>query len=423
MRHLPWERLEAELELFVQAGVSQVWVLDSTFNFPPERGKRLLRLLAERAPHIHFHLEAKADYLDAETASLLGRLRCSVQVGLQTIHSQVLRNVHRPFDPGQFRSKIHLLTAEQVTYGLDLIYGLPGDNYQGFCASLESALQLAPNHLEAFVLAVLPGTALHQNRLQHGIEAQPHPPYELLQSESWSRPDLERSRLLAASLDLFYNTGRAVGFFQPLVKAAGQSAVDFLEGFANWLLERPELDRDKILATEPWQPAQLLPLQEEYINERLTRNGRTELLPAALDLLRFHFHYAETLLGPELVPPDPESLADLDLWSTPLQTSSQLRMVPFNYEILDLLEMGEADLEQMAELFRPVGSVALFARRGEEVLCESLEEDFLRLLSACRQGKSAQEVFGGSMTLEEGNEIVEFALAEGFLKPARGWKA
>jgi hypothetical protein len=77
--------------------------------------------------------------------------------------------------------------------------------------------------------------------------------------------------------------------------------------------------------------------------------------------------------------------------------------------------MGEVELEQIAAMFRPVGSVAVFLRRGGQVLCESLEEDFLKLLEGCTGEKSAEKIFAGSVMRAEGEEIVRFALAEGFL--------
>ncbi|NIY15131.1 MAG: B12-binding domain-containing radical SAM protein, partial [Nitrospinaceae bacterium] len=50
------------------------------------------------APGIHFHLEAKVDYLDEEMIQMLALIPCSVQVGLQSFHPQVLRAIHRSLD-------------------------------------------------------------------------------------------------------------------------------------------------------------------------------------------------------------------------------------------------------------------------------------------------------------------------------------
>ena len=417
VRPVSLERLRAELDLFVRQSVSQAWVLDSTFNYPPERGKTLLRLLADKAPHIHFHLEAKADFLDRETARLLARLSCSVQIGLQSANPKVLRQVHRSLDPELFARKVRLLAAEGVTFGLDLIYGLPTDDYAGFSQSLNTALGFTPNHLDIFPLAVLPGTPLHRNREKFGINAQTAPPYEILSTATLSADDMERCRDLAAATDLFYNLGRAVGFFQSLLRAIQEEPVPFLENFATWALAKGSVSREDFRDSSRWTTAQILELQEGYIRQRLKTRGRLDLLPAALDMVRYHFHYAETLLGEETRPAAPEQLRNRDTWNTPWQRSATVRLVPFSYEILDLLEMGEMDLDRIASLFRPIGSVAIFARRGTEVLCESLEEDFLKLLQGSDGKKTPREIFAGSISRNEGEEILEFALSEGFLVP------
>ncbi len=415
VRHFSEKRLAAELKLFARARVGQVWVLDSTFNFPPERGKSLLRLLARHAPHVHFHLEAKADFLDRETARLLTGIPCSVQIGLQSARPEVLRNIHRNLDAETFGRRVHQLSTEGVTFGLDLIYGLPGDDHDGFRHSLNTALNFAPNHLDMFALAVLPGTPLHRNRERFGIVSQEQPPYRILQSDSCSAADLDRSRRLAAGADLFYNVGRAVAFFPALVKATGADPAAFIEDFTEWALARPGVELSRFLEPSAWKPAEILPLQEECATERLRQAGRAELIPAALDLMRYHFHYAETLMGPETLPPKGKIPRGQDLWNTPLQTAASLRLVPFSYEILELLELGNADLAELAAMFRPVGSVVLFVRRGDQVFCESLEEDFSRLLGKCRKKTAPREIFGASLSPREGAEIVEFAVAEGFL--------
>ncbi|MBW2689661.1 MAG: hypothetical protein JRC99_07005, partial [Deltaproteobacteria bacterium] len=108
------------------------------------------------------------------------------------------------------------------------------------------------------------------------------------------------------------------------------------------------------------------------------------------------------------------------LWETPWQSSTKYRMVPFAYEILDLLEMEDLQLEEIASLFRPVGSVALFMRRNNEVFCESLSEEMLRLLKLSNGSISPKDIFAGSLSQEIGEELVEFAISEGLLQPIIG---
>jgi len=416
-RHLPWERLEAELDLFVQAGVAQVWVLDSTFNFPPERGKRLLRLLHNKAPHIHFHLEAKAEFFDRETARLLNGIPCSVQIGLQSARPKVLRKIHRSLDLDMFKRKIHLLHMEQVTFGFDLMLGLPGDDLEGFRYSVRTALELYPNQIEIFPLAVLPGTPLYQTKRALGLMAQDNAPYEIISTPTFPAQDLDLGRKLAGALDLFYNSGRAVGFFSALCEAVGLDPVAFLDAFILWVGKRTDIPANVFLTPGQVRPAQILIWQKQFLIDLFGEKQCQHLIAAASDLLDYHYHYAETSLGPETLPAEPERLRRLNVWETPLILTPYVKLVPFHYEIIDLLEMGEVRLEPFVNMFRPVGSVALFLRRGNEVVCESLQEDFLQLLKQSVGTKSPREIFCGEVPTDQGREIVDFALAEGLLMP------
>lgn len=164
---------------------------------------------------------------------------------------------------------------------------------------------------------------------------------------------------------------------------------------------------------EQWRPEEILPMQEGYLQHLLLKQDRGDLLQAGLDLIRYHFHYAETLIDGETLPL--EELPEGDVWTKPCSLSPHVRLVPFSYEILDLQEMGEVDLEEFVTLFRPVGSTALFMRRGEEILCESLEEDFLTLLRNCDGVKSPEQIFSGSVSESSGSEVVRFAIAEGLI--------
>lgn len=417
VRGIDRQRLEKELALFVSSGVSQIWVLDSTFNHPPERGIALLQLLLEKAPQIHYHLEAKADFIDRPTVDLLGQLNCSVQLGLQSIHESVLKAVHRPLDLEILTDKVRLLAEAGVIYGFDLIFGLPQDNYAGFQDSLDTVLSLAPNHIHIFPLSILPGTRLSQQRDRYGIQAQTEPPYELISSDNWTSEELELCRRLSAAVDLFYNTGRAVAFFPTIMQALQIPPSELFEDFFKWALQQEGIDQQKLMLTNQWSADDAYHLLQSYLCQQLKKTGQGHLTSVFLDLLCYHFHYAETLLGEELLPPQGQLNPRTDVWETPWQRSSKCRLVPFAYEILDLLEVEEMQLNEFASLFRPVGSVALFMRRENEVFCESLSEEMLKLLRESNSKLSPREIFAGSLSQATGKELVEFAVYEGLLQP------
>lgn len=291
---IPHARLQEELKLFASSGVEQVWVLDSSFNVPASRGKALLRLFLAYAPQLHYHLEAKAEHIDSETAQLLTQLPCSVQVGLQSVHADVLKNVNRTLDQERFESGLSELYQHGVTYGIDLIYALPKDTYSGLRVSLDVALGFYPNHIEMFPLALLPGTALEQQRSVFGINAMDKPPYTVTSTSSMPPEEIRCAAVLAGALNLFYNTGRAVAYFDLLCSSINLSGVEFLEQLGTWLEQEGHISASAPIPD--WGVEQAQRLQLEFITSYFTRIGFENLLPAVQDIIRYHYHYSETLL-------------------------------------------------------------------------------------------------------------------------------
>ncbi len=211
---------------------------------------------------------------------------------------------------------------------------------------------------------------------------------------------------------LFYNTGRATGFFLPLAEAAGLAPLEFVDAFEQWLRDTRNIPPEQILSIETWTASQVLGLQEGFVRALFAADA--ELLALALDMVHYHYHYAETLLGPEVLPPEPQEAPGAPPLDTPWKRHPDLRLVDFAYEISDLLEIGGAPLHEMRRLLRPVGSTALYLRRGQEVACESLQDDFLALLRQSDGRRTPRDILPHCRPQEVG-QWVEFAVAEGLL--------
>lgn len=423
VRPLPAERLRKELQLFVKHQVGQVWILDSTFNAPPARGKQLLEMLLELAPHIHFHIEAKADFLDSETIGLLAQLSCSVQIGLQSATPQVLKPLHRNLIPQQMVQHLRQMSIAGVTFGLDLIYGLPGDNYAGFKKSLDFALQQQPNQVDIFPLSVLPGTELFEKQKTFGIRGESHPPYQLQTNRTYSAQDLQKSHLLAAATDIFYNRGRAVGFFLQLCDTLKASPSDVLQQFSLWLSEQKNIGRKQLLDVESWQPEDILPLQQQYAASRLTANKQAKLTTITEDLINYHFFCAETLLADDCRPnrrtPAKKAWRQLS-W----KLNSAVKIHRFHFALEDLEMVGGESLEKIFRQLQPEPEYAIFLRQQGKVITESLAEDFARMLIRAT-GETTGEITGGTSTQQlmsnldpqSADELLDFAVTQGLLLP------
>lgn len=293
LRRFPLALAERELRRFEEAGVEEVFVLDPTFNADPKRLKEAVAAFRRAGPGLRYYIELRAELVTAEQARLLSELDCALQLGLQTADPEVSARMGRALDPAAYAKKVRLLDEEGLVYGLDLIYGLPGDSLAGFRRSLDYALGLGPNHLDAFRLAVLPGTVLADRAPELGLEHDPDAPYLVHSAPGFSPGDLAAAERLARAADLLYNRGRAVMWFRPLAQLARLRPSVMLERFADYVdavrddAARDDAVRDDAAALAPDAPhAAIEALQLGFVRPLLSGGRSGAAMDAALDLVR-----------------------------------------------------------------------------------------------------------------------------------------
>lgn len=408
VRRFSLERVDAELDFLVRANVPQVFVLDSTFNVDPKRAKTILRMIRKRAPHIHFHFEVRSEFVDREMARLFAGITCSLQIGLQSADPVVLKGIRRYFDPDDFCKRVSMLNESGAVFGFDLIYGLPGDSLAGFRRSIDFAIALYPNHLDIFPLAVLPGTPLAGRAGKAGLTHISKPPYTVTATPSFPARDMARAARIAAACDIFYSRGRAVAWFNGVVAPLALTPSEFLDAFGEWLEREGVAPREEALSDEAiWS------LQRAFLHHAFT-GKHARLLPAALDLVDYHYHYAAALLAPAPELPTDRSLASMNMLDQRLHLSPSARLARFSYEIADLLEAGDVDLREICACFSPCESWAVIYPRGGEVFTESLMESYFLLLEGLDGKDKAGDVASRlGLSGEEAAEFLEFAAAEG----------
>jgi len=321
IRRVPLERVEAELELFAAADIGEVFVLDPTFNYHKDKAKQVLRLIALKAPDIHFFFEIRSEFIDREMARLFAAIRCSLQIGLQSVHDQVLQNIGRSLDLADFEARILLLHKADVTYGFDLIYGLPGDSLEGFRASVDFAMALVPNHIDIFRLAVLPGTRLAETAPALHVEYEFGSPYQVIASPTFSREDMALAAQIAHGCDVFYNQGQAVPWFGIIMEPLEMSAAEVFERFAAWQETNPSED--------------LTQRQRDFVASLFEETGNSLLGSVAADIISY-FGYAARLMDAQTTEPDRQSPPSF--------------RVAFNHDPGELLAQMEAGTISIEEL-------------------------------------------------------------------------
>lgn len=295
VRNIPLARLEKELERFVERGTERVFVLDPTYNASRDRALSLLRLIEKKAGEIHFNFEVRAELLDRELVDAFSRIPCSLQIGLQSTNPEALALVNRPVDLKQFAKKIGLLNDSGVVFGIDLMYGLPGDTLSSFRSSVDYAIGLYPNNLEIFRLAVLPGTALADKAASYGLKYQASAPYLVEATPKFPAQDLERAASLARACDVFYTQGRAVTWFlaalAPLKLKPSQVFQDFAryfdghraggKGAADDCADLPHIEAER--------------LQLGFLKAKYAEKGKSFLWPALNDVIALNGAWTRAL--------------------------------------------------------------------------------------------------------------------------------
>ena len=285
VRLFPMERIKAELELFARKKVPQVFVLDPTYNVNKKRAVELLRLIAKKTPDTFYYFEARAELMDRELAREFTRIPCALQIGLQSANEQTLKLVNRPFDKKKFCKGLSILNEEGVTFGLDLIFGLPGENFGSFRDGIDFAISQYPNNLEIFCLSVLPGTDLFDRAEGLGLVWEKEPPYHVIKTKEFSPDDIKRAEKLSKACSYFYNAGRAVPWFNSVCRVLKFKPSKLFELFYN---EYSDICEKSCALGYCEKHEEIQKIQLEFLQGQFKSKNLQRYYAAAEDIVRFY---------------------------------------------------------------------------------------------------------------------------------------
>jgi len=403
VRTFSLERIKAELELFEKHNISQVFVLDPTFNKNRERAKKILKMIAQTAPEIHFTFEVRTEFLDREMAKLFKSVNCGLQIGLQSSDPAVLSNVNRFINPSNFKEKIKILNSENIVFGLDLIYGLPGDTLAGFKKSIDFAVSLQPNNLDIFPLAIFPGTVIHEKADSFGINFSQSAPYTVISTPSFSKEDIEAAAVITDGCNVFYNQGKSVGWLFMILETLKISGSDFFEEFASFLSYRDRLDIEK--------------LQLDFVKKLFESHNLITLYKPMENIIRLNHSLDRsleagfaTLKEKSTKPPQNQILA----------ASKGTFLITLDYDPDDLLNIGHMTLKDFVKHFRPQKTEVVTYNSNGESIFTALDPKWARLLRKFN-GENTLSLVIEALKLQykgEVAEFIEFCISSGILEPS-----
>lgn len=239
VRELPVERVKEDLKFFLGQDVKQVKFLDRTFNWDRKRSLELFRFLIENDNGVtNFHFEVCADLLDDAIFDVLKGARDDLfqfEIGIQSTHGPTLEAVNRSTDIDKVKANVlRLLDLGNAHIHVDLIAGLPYEDYATFRNSFNEVYGLGAHNLQLGFLKLLKGTEIRANADKFNYQFMDKAPYQVISNDFISAMELCRLKQIEEVLDLYNNRG---GFEASLKTAIGlmdRTAFDFYEAFAGY---------------------------------------------------------------------------------------------------------------------------------------------------------------------------------------------
>ncbi len=213
-----------ELQFFIDHEVPQVKFVDRTFNCRHDHAMAVWSYIKEHDLGItNFHFEVAADLLNEEEITLIRSMRpglIQLEIGVQSTNPDTVREIRRRMDLAKVEENVAAVREmRNVHQHLDLIAGLPYEDYDSFARSFDRVYAMKPDQLQLGFLKVLKGSLMHEKTEEYGLVYQDRPPYEVLSTKWLSYSDVIRLKKIEEMVEVYYNSGQFRNTMEQLVRA------------------------------------------------------------------------------------------------------------------------------------------------------------------------------------------------------------
>ncbi|MBR1771595.1 MAG: B12-binding domain-containing radical SAM protein [Lachnospiraceae bacterium] len=207
------EIVRRELQFFLDHKVRQVKFIDRTFNCNHAHAMGIWQyILAHDNGVTNFHFEISADKLQEDALDLLRRFRpglAQLEIGVQTTNPETLRAIRRVMDIERLEHVVETIRqGRNIHQHLDLIAGLPYEDYDSFVRSFNRVYAMCPQQLQLGFLKVLKGSPMEEMAAEYGIAYLSTPPYEVLYTKWLSYEEILRLKQVEEMVELYYNSNQ-----------------------------------------------------------------------------------------------------------------------------------------------------------------------------------------------------------------------
>ena len=241
LRFRDTELVKKELLFFINQKVPQIKFVDRTFNCNHAHAMEIWRFIKEHDNGVtNFHFEISADLINEEELKLISNMRpglIQLEIGVQSTNEVTIKEIHRTMKLERLKEVVRAIqSGANVHEHLDLIAGLPYEDYDSFAGSFDEIYELKPNQLQLGFLKVLKGSFMYEHAKEYGIIYHDRPPYEVLSTKWISFDDVLRIKKVEEMLEVYYNSGQ-FEITMKLMDVLYDSAFDFFQRLGDFYEE------------------------------------------------------------------------------------------------------------------------------------------------------------------------------------------
>ena len=234
LRFRDLELVKKELQFFIDHEIPQVKFVDRTFNCKHSHSMEIWSYIKEHDKgKTNFHFEVAADLLNEEELNLISTMRpglIQLEIGVQSTNEQTIKEIHRTMKFSQVTEVVNRVhAAKNIHQHLDLIAGLPFEDYNSFHKSFCDVYALRPEQLQLGFLKVLKGSYMEEKTKDYELLYQNRPPYEVLSTKWLPYSDVIRLKGLEEMVEVYYNSRQFEHTMELLEQVFGDSFVMFEE--------------------------------------------------------------------------------------------------------------------------------------------------------------------------------------------------
>lgn len=288
------DRVKKDLKFLIDSNVKQVKFVDRTFNTNKEYAMEIMNFISENNPdNINFHFEVTAHLLDEEMLEFLESIKEGMfqfEIGVQSTNEKTIEAIGRTTDFKKLSYVVSRINGyKNIHQHLDLIAGLPYEDYNSFKKSFNDVYDLEPEKLQLGFLKLLKGSELREKEKLYGFKYINKPPYEVMENSYISYKEILKLKIIEDLVEKYGNELNFKNTIKFIIKNYFHSTFDFYEDFSDYWEEH-----DYHVVSHSLKG--LYKILYEYFNHRISKN-----LLIFNDMIKYDYIFNNHLSLPEYI--------------------------------------------------------------------------------------------------------------------------